>query len=144
IWTRVQSPERPSTRSGADGASVPVGGPSGARYSTVRRADSTRLGSDAPPLVSPRLTPGRWPGVSGVLSSPGLPPEGSRAAAGPAEPGALRVAVPPRDQGAPGEARQALAARFLEEPSAVGGDAVTHLGGQRCIRRGRREPQDNW
>src|SRR3989454_5913090 len=43
--TRVQSPERPSTRSGADGASVPAGWPSGDRYSTVRRADSTRDGS---------------------------------------------------------------------------------------------------
>src|SRR2546428_8317036 len=43
--TRVQSPERPSTRSGADGASVPAAWPSGDRYSTVRRADSTRDGS---------------------------------------------------------------------------------------------------
>src|SRR2546430_12256254 len=43
--TRVHSPERPSTRSGADGASVPAGCPSGDRYSTVRRADSTREGS---------------------------------------------------------------------------------------------------
>src|SRR2546429_6847561 len=43
--TRVHSPERPSTRSGADGASVPAGCPSGDRYSTVRRADSTRDGS---------------------------------------------------------------------------------------------------
>src|SRR6266566_5537640 len=43
--TRVHSPDRPSTRSGADGASVPAGCPSGDRYSTVRRADSTREGS---------------------------------------------------------------------------------------------------
>src|SRR5438094_8616304 len=43
--TRVQSPERPSTRSGAEGASVPAGCPSGDRYRTVRRADSTREGS---------------------------------------------------------------------------------------------------
>src|SRR5438046_8928936 len=53
--TRVHSPERPSTRSGADGASVPAGCPSGDRYSTVRRADSTRDGStgaDALAVVS--------------------------------------------------------------------------------------------
>src|SRR5437763_13872156 len=43
--TRVQSPDRPSTRSGAEGASVPAGCPSGDRYRTVRRADSTREGS---------------------------------------------------------------------------------------------------
>src|SRR6266511_2064170 len=64
--TRVHSPERPSTRSGAEGASVPAGGPSGARYSTVRRADSRREGStgaDEPVVVSGALTPGRRPGV---------------------------------------------------------------------------------
>src|SRR5256885_4429925 len=57
--TRVQSPERPNTRSGADGASVPVGAPSGARYRTVRRADSTRDGStgaEGLALVSPGLS----------------------------------------------------------------------------------------
>src|SRR6266511_2107094 len=64
--TRVHSPERPSTRSGAEGASVPAGGPSGARYSTVRRADSRRersTGADEPVVVSGALTPGRRPGV---------------------------------------------------------------------------------
>src|SRR5437667_5349051 len=64
--TRVQSPERPSTRSGADGANVPAGAPSGARYSTVRRADSTRDGStgaEGLELVSGGPTPGRGPGV---------------------------------------------------------------------------------
>src|SRR5207245_11343622 len=43
--TRGHSPHRPSTRTGADGASVPAGCPAGDRYSTVRRADSTREGS---------------------------------------------------------------------------------------------------
>src|SRR5206468_7022556 len=64
--TRVQSPERPSTRSGADGASVPAGCPSGDRYSTVRRADSTRDGStgaDGLALVSGGLVPGLRPRV---------------------------------------------------------------------------------
>src|SRR5438876_6147016 len=51
--TRVQSPDLPRTRSGADGASVPAGWPSGARYSTVRRADSTRVGSTGAVVVRP-------------------------------------------------------------------------------------------
>src|SRR2546426_12157941 len=72
--TRVQSPERPSTRSGADGASVPAGWPSGDRYSTVRRADSTRDGSTGAEglgleVVSGGPTPDPRPGVCG---SPGL------------------------------------------------------------------------
>src|SRR3989441_11977115 len=74
--TRVQSPERPSTRSGADGANVPAGAPSGARYSTVRRADSTRDGStgaEGLELVSGGPTPG-LPGAPG--RGPGVgPPE---------------------------------------------------------------------
>src|SRR2546423_4048586 len=64
--TRVQSPERPNTRSGADGASVPAGAPSGARYSTVRRADSTRDGSTGAEGLAPVSggpTPGPRPGV---------------------------------------------------------------------------------
>src|SRR5256712_11731227 len=72
--TRVHSPERPSTRSGADGASVPAGWPSGDRYSTVRRADSTRDGSTGAEglgleVVSGGPTPDPRPGVRG---SPGL------------------------------------------------------------------------
>src|SRR2546423_12539774 len=72
--TRVQSPYRPSTRSGADGASVPAGWPSGDRYSTVRRADSTRDGSTGAEglgleVVSGGPTPDPRPGVCG---SPGL------------------------------------------------------------------------
>src|SRR2546427_4173253 len=72
--TRVQSPERPSTRSGADGASGPAGWPSGDRYSTVRRADSTRDGSTGAEglgleVVSGGPTPDPRPGVCG---SPGL------------------------------------------------------------------------
>src|SRR3989475_1502650 len=68
--TRVHSPERPSTRSGADGASVPAGWPSGDRYSTVRRADSTRDGSTGAEglgldVVSGGPTPGPRPGVRG-------------------------------------------------------------------------------
>src|SRR5438876_10556785 len=68
--TRVQSPERPSTRSGADGASVPAGWPSGDRYSTVRRADSTRDGSTGAEglriqVVSGGPTPGPQPGSGG-------------------------------------------------------------------------------
>src|SRR2546423_3498683 len=78
--TRVHSPERPSTRSGADGASVPVGGPSGTRYSTVRRADSTRAGStgaEEPALESGGPAPGPGPGVPGApVRGPGVdPPE---------------------------------------------------------------------
>src|SRR5207247_291830 len=62
----------PSTRSGADGGSVPAGCPSGDRYRTVRRADSTRDGStgaDGLAVVSgglpadPCPVPGATPGV---------------------------------------------------------------------------------
>src|SRR5437773_4312506 len=68
--TRVHSPERPSTRSGAEGARVPAGWPSGDRYSTVRRADSTRDGSTGAEglgleVVSGGPTPGPRPGVRG-------------------------------------------------------------------------------
>src|SRR6267143_1842276 len=78
--TRVHSPERPSTRSGADGASVPVGGPSGTRYNTVRRADSTRAGSTGAEelaLVSGGPIPGPRPGVPDAAGrGPGVgPPE---------------------------------------------------------------------
>src|SRR5207253_394151 len=66
--TRVQSPERPSTRSGADGASVPAGCPSGARYSTVRRADSTRDGSTGADGLEV---------VSGALSGVAVPAPGA-------------------------------------------------------------------
>src|SRR2546430_3647784 len=75
--TRVQSPERPSTRSGADGANVPAGAPSGARYSTVRRAVSRRAGSSGPgepAPVSGGPTPGPWPGVPGAPGAPGRGP----------------------------------------------------------------------
>src|SRR2546427_2733898 len=79
--TRVQSPERPSTRSGADGASVPAGRPSRDRDRTVRRADSTRDGSTGAeglglevgsggPTPDPRaggwLSPGLRAGVGGA------------------------------------------------------------------------------
>src|SRR4029077_12789344 len=72
--TRVHSPDLPRTRSGAEGASVPAGCPSGARYSTVRRADSTRAGSTgavAPALVSGCPTPGLRPSVPVPVDPPG-------------------------------------------------------------------------
>src|SRR6267143_3114242 len=76
--TRVHSPERPSTRSGADGASVPVGCPSGARYRIVRRADATREGStgaDGLEVVSGGPTPGPRAGVTGAVGRrPGVGP----------------------------------------------------------------------
>src|SRR5205823_2972177 len=72
--TRAHSPERPSTRSGADGASVPAGGPSGARYNTVGREGSTRPGSTGagPATLSPVGGEPAWAALS--LGPPGPRP----------------------------------------------------------------------
>src|SRR2546425_11411444 len=118
--TRVHSPERPSTRSGADGASVPAGWPSGDRYSTVRRADSTRDGSTGAEglgleVVSGGPTPGPRPGVRGspdlragvgrawVVSESGT--AGGVLAPRPARPRAVFLCPPARAPRGPGAHR---------------------------------------
>src|SRR2546422_3392861 len=115
--TRVHSPERPSTRSGADGASVPAGCPSGDRYSTVRRADSTRDGStgaDGLAVVSgglpadPCPVAGATPGGARGAAPAGRGSEPGRAGGGPPtwgpDPGPAFSTHPPPAPGTRGPA----------------------------------------
>src|SRR2546426_7364727 len=77
--TRAHSPDLDSTLRGVAGVSVPAGGPSGARYTTVRRAGWGAVG-----------------GVGGAAGAapPPRPPRGGAPPQGGPSPGA-RLATPP-------------------------------------------------
>src|SRR6266516_2600993 len=151
--TRVHSPDRPSTRSGADGASVPAGCPSGDLYSTVRRADSTREGSTGAEEALGQLADERARGGGAevllrraryreVIAGTRRRAHGGRenpAFEDDALPVALRLAAD--EHGPARQPRQALSARLLVEPGAVGRDAKACLGGEG---QGCDEPQHNW
>src|SRR5882724_5197500 len=66
--TRAHSPERDNTRNGVSDVTAPAGGPSGARYSVVRRFGWALDGSTAVESlaggVTGGATPRRRPGVS--------------------------------------------------------------------------------
>src|SRR2546430_12305639 len=73
--TRAHSPDLDSTLRGVEGVRVPAGGPSGARYTTVRRVGWARVGSVAGPAVSaPPGTPGPRPRGSPAPSGAQAPP----------------------------------------------------------------------
>src|SRR2546425_1173433 len=122
--TRAHSPDLDSTLRGVEGVRVPAGGPSGARYTTVRRGGG-----------------GGGRGRAGAAG--GGPPRAPRR---PADPSAL--GVPARHDGAARQARQPLAGHLLIEPLAVRRDAVARrrldgrVGGGGGKRR--REGADNW
>src|SRR2546425_367113 len=135
--TRAHSPDLDSTLRGVEGVRVPAGGPSGARYTTVRRGGWGRGGAGggaagAAPPGGPRRP------------APGAPPPPARRR--PADPSALGAA--PRHDGAARQARQPLAGHLLIEPLAVRRDAVARrrldgrVGGGGGKRR--REGADNW
>src|SRR5206468_3652124 len=63
--TRAHSPERDNTRNGVSDVMAPAGGPSGARYSVVRRLGWALEGSTLE-LSPGRLTPAPCAGVPGA------------------------------------------------------------------------------
>src|SRR3989442_1141514 len=124
--TRAHSPDLDSTLRGVEGVRVPAGGPSGARYTTVRRGGGGRGGG---------------PGGAAGGGPPRGPPRRGHAVPSPCGAAA-------RHDGAARQARQPLAGHLLIEPLAVRRDAVARrrldgrVGGGGGKRR--REGADNW